>query len=148
MQTCYQNTRITTLLILNIMFSECSDNMSAWNVIRKSGKQYLLHSKCCSPYVLTTFHADMFQNTKKTTLSKPNVSETIVITVICAEMFSGPMENNTFQAQSVRNQCNHNYVYFPGCLLQPPANLFDIHPSIKKTTQTNCWRWSPTLFVL
>ena len=66
----------------------------------------------------------MFQNTKKTTLSKPNVSETIVITVICAEMFSGPMENNTFQAQSVRNQCNHNYVDFPGYLLHPPANFF------------------------
>ena len=45
-----------------------------------------------------------------TTLSKPNVSETSVITMFCTAILSEPMENNTIQAQRVRNQWNNTYI--------------------------------------
>ena len=110
MQTCYQNTRkqyfpnprccfahvlITCLhwmlaehkvclFKFRMWFSLKSDNMFVWSNIRTKGKQYVLNSTCCVPCVLIRFHADM--------LSEFN-------------------ENNTFQIQRVRNQCNNNVLY-------------------------------------
>ena len=75
-----------------------------------------------------------YKNTQKTTRSKPNVSETNVITMCYTEMLSEPVKNNTFQAQSVRNVCNHKYVKLPGYLLQLPANFFY---TVFKNTTTN-----------
>ena len=48
-----------------------------------------------------------YQNKRKTTHSKSNVSETNEIILFYTELFSEPLENNTFQAQSVRNQLDH-----------------------------------------
>ena len=47
-------------------------------------------------------------------------------------MLSEPMENNTFQAQSVRNLWNNNDFNFPGYLLQIPVDPFVLLPPNKK----------------
>ena len=152
MRTCYQNIWRTRLSKFKVLFSLCSDNMSAWNVTRTDGKPHFLNSECGFHLILITclhemisehkenntfqiqsvvfrvfwygFMQTCYQNTRKTTRSKPHVSETIVITMCCTSMLSEPMENNTFQAQSVRNLWNNTYFNLPGYLFQPPANFF------------------------
>ena len=53
-----------------------------------------------------------YQNTWETTHSKPNVCQTNVIIMFCIEMLLEPLENNTFQPQSVRIQYNNTNVNF------------------------------------
>ena len=67
--------------VFNVLFSLCFGNMSCRHVTKTQGKQYVPNALCCFRYVLMT---------------------------CLHEMLSEPMENNTFQPQSVRNQWNNN----------------------------------------
>ena len=64
------------------------------------------------------FMQTCYQNIRKTTHCKPNVSQTNVITMFCVEMLSEQMENNTFQSQRTRNQWNNNNFSLPGYFRQ------------------------------
>ena len=83
-------------------------------MIKTQRKQHIEFGTSCFRYVLVTCLHEM--NAKETTHSKPNLSQTNVITMVCTEMLSETFENNTFQPQSVRNQSHINYFELPGCL--------------------------------
>ena len=67
-----------TRWVFNVLFSLCSDNMSC--VIRTLGKQDVLNSTCCFPYVLIRVHVNMLSS----------------------------IRNNTLKTQRLPNQCNNN----------------------------------------
>ena len=77
-----------TRWVWNVLFFQCSDNISCRHVINTQGKQHVPNPKCCFHCVLITCHADMsskhkeditFQIQRVVSLSSENMSCSYVI---------------------------------------------------------------------
>ena len=86
--------------VFNVLFSLCFDNMSAWTRIRTQGKQHVEFRKCCFPYVLITFHADMLSEHKEN--NTLNLERIVFLEFFCCNMSAWHV-NRTQGTQHIPN---------------------------------------------